>query len=48
MRAGTPAGDGRFQLAGPELALPGTWALRGEVLIDDFEKAIFATRVVVR
>jgi len=48
VRAGTPTGDGRFQLAGPELALPRTWNLRVEALIDDFEKVIFATRIVIR
>ena len=37
-----------FVRTGPELAVPGTWTLRVEALIDDFEKAIFATRIIIR
>jgi copper transport protein len=48
VRAATPTGDGRFQLAGPELALAGTWRVRVEALISDFEKATFETRVSIR
>ncbi|MDB5370319.1 MAG: hypothetical protein JWP20_1877 [Roseomonas sp.] len=28
---------GRYQWDGPELALPGRWAIRAEILVDDFE-----------
>jgi copper transport protein len=48
VRAATPTGDGRFQLSGPELALAGTWSMRVEALVNDFEKATFETRVRIR
>jgi copper transport protein len=43
-----PTGDGRFRLTGPELALAGTWAVRVEALISDFEKVTFDTRLAIR
>ena len=33
------AAPGRFVLEGPELALPGDWTLRAEILLNDFEQA---------
>lgn len=33
------AAPGRFVLEGPELALPGNWTLRAEILLGDFEQA---------
>jgi len=34
-----PLGDGRFTLAGPELAIPGRWRLRLELLVGAFDQA---------
>ncbi len=42
------ADNGSYLLEGPELAVPGTWTLRLDVLIDDFEKAIFETAIPIR
>jgi copper transport protein len=39
---------GRYQYAGPELALAGRWTLRLDLLISDFEKAIFETEIAIR
>lgn len=33
------AAPGRFMLEGPELALPGRWTLRAEILLSDFDQA---------
>ncbi len=38
---------GRYQYAGPELALAGRWTLRLDLLIDDFEKAILETEIAI-
>ena len=42
------ADNGSYVLEGPELAVAGTWTVRLDVLIDDFEKAIFETAIPVR
>lgn len=42
------ADNGSYVLEGPELAVAGTWTLRLDVLIDDFEKAIFETEIPIR
>ncbi len=42
------ADNGSYLLEGPELAVPGTWTIRLDVLIDDFEKAIFETAIPIR
>ena len=42
-----PAADGYFENVGPELAIAGRWTIRIEVLINDFEKAIFETEITV-
>ena len=42
------ADNGSYVLEGPELAIAGTWTVRVDVLIDDFEKAIFETAVPIR
>ena len=39
---------GRYQYAGPELALAGHWTLRLDLLINDFEKAILETEITIR
>lgn len=39
---------GRYQHAGPELALAGRWILRLDLLINDFEKAILETEIAIR
>ncbi len=43
-----PGGPLSFALSGPEFAFPGDWTVRIEVLVTDFEKAVFTTTVVVR
>lgn len=42
------ADNGSYLLEGPELAVAGTWTVRLDVLIDDFEKAIFETEIPIR
>lgn len=39
---------GRYQYAGPELALAGIWTLRLDLLVNDFEKAILETEITIR
>lgn len=41
-------GAGRYQYAGPELAVAGRWSLRLDLLINDFEKAILETEIAIR
>jgi len=40
--------DGYFELTGPELAVAGRWTIRIDALINDFEKAIFETEILVK
>jgi hypothetical protein len=35
-------------LTGPELAVAGRWTIRVDALINDFEKAIFETEILVK
>jgi len=43
-----PIGTGAYVLDGPELSVAGTWRMRIEVLIDDFEQVVFEAEVPVR
>ena len=40
--------NGAYVLEGPELAVPGTWTIRLEVLVTDFDKASFEAEIPVR
>ncbi|MBL8692089.1 MAG: copper resistance protein CopC/CopD [Rhodospirillaceae bacterium] len=40
--------NGAYVLEGPELAVPGTWTIRLDVLVTDFDKASFETEIPVR
>jgi copper transport protein len=40
--------DGYFEYSGPELAVTGHWTIRIDALIDDFQKAIFETEILVK
>ena len=40
--------NGAYVLDGPELAVPGTWTIRLDVLVTDFDKASFETEIPVR
>jgi copper transport protein len=42
------AADGYFDYSGPELAVAGRWTVRIDALIDDFQKAMFETEIVVK
>lgn len=42
------ADNGAYVLEGPEFAIPGIWRLRLDVLIDDFDKAIFEADAQIR
>jgi len=42
------ADDGYFEYAGPELAVAGRWSVRIDALIDDFQKAIFETEILIK
>jgi copper transport protein len=43
-----PEGGGRFVHDGPELALPGRWSVRVDVLVGDFEQVSLEARVDLR
>ena len=40
--------NGAYLLEGPELAVAGTWAIRLDVLVTDFDKATFETAIPIR
>jgi len=40
--------NGAYVLEGPELAVPGAWTIRLDVLVTDFDKASFETEIPVR
>jgi hypothetical protein len=40
-------GDGRFAAAAVPLPLAGTWQVRADLLVDDFTKLMFRTRIEV-
>lgn len=40
--------NGAYVLEGPELAVPGAWTIRLDVLVPDFDKASFETEISVR
>ncbi len=40
--------DGYFDYSGPELAVAGRWSIRIDALIDDFQKAIFETEILIK
>ena len=40
--------DGYFDYSGPELAVAGRWTVRIDVLIDDFEQAVFETEIEIK
>jgi copper transport protein len=44
----TRAGPGVFTLSDADLPVAGRWSLRLDVLVGDFEKAVFQTEVPVR
>jgi copper transport protein len=47
-RALTPAEDSYFDYTGPELSIAGTWTIRIDALISDFEKSVFETEIIVK
>ena len=44
----TAKGDGYFELTGPELTVGGSWTVRVDALINDFEKSFFETEILVK
>lgn len=40
--------NGAYLLEGPELAVPGAWTTRLDVLVTDFDKASFETEIPIR
>jgi copper transport protein len=40
--------DGLWRQGGPELAVAGTWTIRIEALVTDFDKAVFVTSLPIR
>jgi hypothetical protein len=40
--------NGAYVLEGPELAVPGAWTIRPDVLVTNLDKAGFETEIQVR